>query len=70
MQTPERKPESVVIGPNFLNHWFVYDYELCDGIRHLEKVMDTINRHGYDLVSVTQDLTGVYTVFFRRRACG
>ena len=70
MRIPERKPESVVIGPNFLSHWFVYDYEICDGTRELEKVMDTINRHGYDLVSVTQDLTGVYTVFFRRRACG
>ena len=70
MQTPERKPESVVIGPNFLSYWFVYDYERCDGERELQKVMDTINRHGYDLVSVTQDLNGVYTVFFRRRACG
>lgn len=70
MRTPENKPKAVVIGPNFLSSWFVYDYEVCDGRRELEKVMDTINRHGYDLVSVTQDLTGVYTVFFRRRACG
>lgn len=70
MRTPENKPNAVVIGPNFLSHWFVYDYERCDGDRELQKVMDTINRHGYDLVSVTQDLTGVYTVFFRRRACG
>lgn len=70
MRTPEDKPKAVVIGPNFLSSWFVYDYEICDGRRELEKVMNTINRHGYDLVSVTQDLTGVYTVFFRRRACG
>lgn len=70
MRTPEDKPKAVVVGPNFLSSWFVYDYEVCDGRRELEKVMDTINRHGYDLVSVTQDLTGVYTVFFRRRACG
>ena len=70
MRTPEDKPKPVVIGPNFLSSWFVYDYEVCDGRRELEKVMETINRHGYDLVSVTQDLTGVYTVFFRRRACG
>lgn len=70
MRTPEDKPKAVVVGPNFLSSWFVYDYEVCDGCRELEKVMDTINRHGYDLVSVTQDLTGVYTVFFRRRACG
>ncbi len=70
MRTPEDKPKAVVVGPNFLSSWFVYDYEVCDGRRELEKVMETINRHGYDLVSVTQDLTGVYTVFFRRRACG
>lgn len=70
MRTPEDKPKAVVIGPNFLSSWFVYDYEVYDGRRELEKVMDIINRHGYDLVSVTQDLTGVYTVFFRRRACG
>ena len=70
MRTPEDKPKTIVVGPNFLSSWFVYDYEVCDGRRELEKVMDTINRHGYDLVSVTQDLTGVYTVFFRRRACG
>lgn len=70
MRTPEDKPKAIVVGPNFLSSWFVYDYEVCDGRRELEKVMDTINRHGYDLVSVTQDLTGVYTVFFRRRACG
>lgn len=70
MRTPEDKPKAVVIGPNFLSSWFVYDYEVCDGRRELEKMMDAINRHGYDLVSVTQDLTGVYTVFFRRRACG
>ena len=36
----------------------------------MEKVMQMINHHGYDLVSVTQDAAGVYTIFFRRRACG
>lgn len=70
MRTPEDKKKTVVVGPNFLTNWFVYDYEICEGRRELNQVMDTINRHGYDLVSVTQDLTGVYTVFFRRRACG
>jgi hypothetical protein len=70
LRTPEDRPEKVVVGPNFLSSWFIYDYEICDGVRQLERVMDTINHHGYDLVSVTQDLTGVYTVFFKRRACG
>lgn len=66
----QKKKETVVVGPNFLASWFVYDYEVCDGSHELNRVMENINRHGYDLVSVTQDLTGVYTVFFRRRACG
>lgn len=64
------KKESIVSGPNFLAHWFVYDYVRCDGISELEKAMHTINRHGYDLVSVTQDSKDIFTVFFRRRACG
>lgn len=42
MRTPEDKPKAVVVGPNFLSSWFVYDYEVCDGRRELEKVMDTI----------------------------
>ena len=72
MRTPEdkKKKETVVIGPNFLAHWFIYDYELCNNHAELQKVMDHINHHGCDLISVTQDGTGVYTVFFRRRACG
>lgn len=63
----ERQP--VVIGPNFLNSWFIYDFELCDGIGALTKTIEAVNRHGYDIVSVTQS-GDVYTVFFRRRACG
>jgi len=70
MRTPEDKKKTVVIGPNFLSHWFVYDYERCDSIAELEKVIDDINRHGYDIVGLTQDIEGVYTVLFRRRACG
>ena len=57
-------------GPNFLADWFVYDYEKCDTGRDLRKCINEINRRGYDLVSVTQDRTGIYTVFFRGRACG
>lgn len=72
MRTPEdkKKKETVVIGPNFLAHWFIYDYEFCEGRQELARVMKHINHHGYDLVSVTQDPNGTYTVFFRRRACG
>lgn len=68
--TPERKRKKVVVGPNFLAHWFVYDYETAANQTELQKVMQYINYHGYDLVSVTQDVAGIYTLFFRRRACG
>lgn len=70
MQTPEKDKQTVVVGPNFLNSWFVYDFELCADMSELKQTIATINRRGYDLVSVTQDRHGVYTVFFKRRACG
>lgn len=66
----KRKQQTVVVGPNFLAHWFVYDYEKCANDAALQKVMNYINHHGYDVISVTQDSSNVYTVFFRRRACG
>lgn len=69
MPTPE-KNQTVVVGPNFLEHWFVYDFELCPTLDDLKNTMHTINRRGYDLISVTQDLAGMYKVFFNRRACG
>lgn len=62
--------EKVVIGPNFLQHWFVYDFQLCADVKELTETLKYINHHGYDLTAVTQDATGVYTVFFKRRACG
>lgn len=71
MTTPEeKKKQTVVVGPNFLSSWFVYDFELCADREELKQTMAEINRHGYDLISVTQDLAGMYTVFFKRRACG
>ena len=72
MKTPEgnKKKETVVIGPNFLAHWFVYDYELCADRSELERVMKYINHRGYYLISVTQDADGVCTVFFWRRERG
>ena len=69
-EKPKRKPAAVVVGPNFLNSWFIYDFQLCAEYEELAKTLDYINRHGYDLITVTQDYRGFYTVFFRRRACG
>ena len=66
---PEKKG-TVVIGPNFLAHWFIYDYERYENEAALAVVMEYINNHGYDLIAVTQDSKDIYTVFFRRRACG
>ena len=70
MNSPERGRRKVVVGPNFLAHWFVYDYQTAGDQEELQKVMRYINYHGYDLISVTQNAAGIYTLFFRRRACG
>lgn len=70
MRTPESEKQKVVIGPNFLAHWFIYDYERCENDAALAVVMEYINHHGYDLIAVTQDNKNAFTVFFRRRACG
>ena len=66
----ENDSKKVGVGPNVLEHWWVYDFEICADVEELKKTMDYINRHGYDLISACQDGTGVYTVFFKRRACG
>lgn len=68
-KTQEVKNAKVVVGPNFLAHWYIYDFQVCEGRPELLRTMDYINRHGYDLISVTQ-YQETYTVFFRRRACG
>lgn len=70
MINPERKRETVVVGPNFLASWFVYDFQICAEYEELKETLDYINRHGYDLITVTQDTRGFFTVFFRRWACG
>lgn len=70
MINPEQKRETVVLGPNFLNSWFIYDFRICAEYEELKETLDYINRHGYDLITVTQDNRGFFTVFFRRRACG
>ena len=48
----------------------VYDFEFCAGEDELRRLIHHINFSGYILISVTQDLSGIYTVFFRRLACG
>lgn len=69
MKKDSGKKETVVVGPNFLNSWFIYDFEVCAGVEELKKTMDGINHHGYDIIDVTQ-AGDTYTVFFKRRACG
>lgn len=44
----------------------VYDFEICAEYEELKLTLHTINTCGYDLISVTQDVRGFYTVFFRR----
>lgn len=66
MRTPEGDKKSVVAAPNFPVLRFIYDFELCADYEELKDVMENINYHGYDLVSVTQDTRGFYTVFFLR----
>lgn len=69
MEKNAKPKRPVVVGPNFLASWYIYDFEVCNGLAALKSTMEQINRHGYDLVSVTP-AGRVYTVFFRRRACG
>lgn len=44
----------------------VYDYDVCNGSDDLSQMLLYINDNGFDLVNVTQDGSGAYTVFFRR----
>jgi len=41
------------------------DFIYCPGTGDLEKVLRTIDKHGYQLLTVTQH-EHVYTVFYRR----
>lgn len=70
MQTPEKENQAVIMEPRYMSVWCVYDFELCEDLEELKKVIATINRNHFELISVTQDPAGVYTVFFKRRACG
>lgn len=33
------------MGPNFLAHWYIYDFQVCEGRPELLRTMDYINRH-------------------------
>ena len=48
---------------------YVYDYDICGDERGLNKILDTINRNCWELVSVTY-VDEEFFVFFRRRADG
>lgn len=47
--------------------WFT-DFELCADAKELAQTLQFIDKHGYTMVSATQDVSGTYTVFFRRPA--
>ena len=49
---------------------YVVDYERCSTPQQLREIVEIINRYQYQLVSVTQDPNGIYTVFFRRCLLG
>lgn len=44
----------------------VYDFQFCRDVGDLRQIVGYINANGLDLISVTQDASGKYTVFFRR----
>lgn len=66
MRIPENKSHAMP-GDLPVIRW-IHDYELCSSIDQLRMVMETINRNQYQLISVTQDSSDMYTVFFRRCA--
>ena len=49
-----------------MRNMYIHDFELCDNPGDLARALMYINRNGYMLVSITQDASGKYTVFFRR----
>lgn len=68
MKTPESKSHAIpgaVPGFRYIN-----DFERCEDLQQLHRVMEDINRNQYTLVSVTQDSRDIFTVFFRRCAVG
>ena len=70
MRTPEDRKRKFDAGASCFCPSIVYDFEFCAGEDELRRLIHHINFSGYILISVTQDLSGIYTVFFRRLACG
>ena len=68
MRIPEQTSNAVP-GKSAGIAW-ICDFERCENIDDLRRVMETINRNQYQLISVTQDEWNVYTVFFRRCLVG
>lgn len=44
----------------------LYDYQICESEEHLSQIIDEINFRRYQIISVTQDPAGRYTVIFLR----
>lgn len=48
----------------------VHDYEKCNDLAEVERVLAQLNYNGWSLVCVTPDPGGGFLVFFRRSARG
>lgn len=68
MRTPEDKGHAVPGSIPGIR--YIHDYERCSDLQQLRFVMENINRSQYQVISVTQDPEGVFTVFFRRCVLG
>ena len=69
-RTPEYKKSELSEAAFVFTPRLVYDFEFCAGKEELDRLIYHINLSGYALVGVTQDLSGIYTVFFRRPTDG
>ena len=68
MRTPESNSHAI---PNTVPGFrYINDFERCEDLHQLHRVMEDINRNQYTLVSVTQDSRDIFTVFFRRCSVG
>ena len=50
------------------NRMSVQDYEKCDNLSDVKRVLAQLNYNGWSLVCVTPDPGGGFLVFFRRSA--
>ena len=68
MRTPEQT--SNAIPKQMPGVCWIADFERCENLEDLRRVMEEINLNQYQLISVTQDTWDIYTVFFRRCLVG